>query len=307
MSEESEAEKIKLEDDLKKVLRQLRLVLRIYDPDKYEVDILVVNKDDWIKKIEDCHVNVLEVLFHIQGVKLLPAADLKNLTESIDDIDKEVVDYITRFTKKTINHLHSTADVETLVHDDLRPESAKIADINSDVVAEDASNEEAGLCQPDTQKIELVTSNVTEVSSSALVVAAVDKNKLMLKETSIKENLVVPVKDLFRRPVYVNYFERGKIKYDVRATDGRDGKGILITKGRCCQSYFVVMCNSGAGDRCIDVPLHDMEPNSIHFLMGFLPRLSRLPTLSMTSSSMSSPALRPTWTLYLMLMIPLML
>ena len=51
MSEESEAEKIKLEDDLKKVLRQLRLVLRIYDPDKYEVDILVVNKDDWIKKV----------------------------------------------------------------------------------------------------------------------------------------------------------------------------------------------------------------------------------------------------------------
>ena len=46
MSEESEAEKIKLEDDLKKVLRQLRLVLRIYDPDKYEVDILSVNKDD---------------------------------------------------------------------------------------------------------------------------------------------------------------------------------------------------------------------------------------------------------------------
>ena len=53
MSEESDAEKIKLEDDLKKVLRQLRLVLRIYDPDKYEVDILVVNKDDWIKKVED--------------------------------------------------------------------------------------------------------------------------------------------------------------------------------------------------------------------------------------------------------------
>ena len=51
MSEESEAEKIKLEDDLKKVLRQLRLILRIYDPDKYEVDILVVNKDDWIKKV----------------------------------------------------------------------------------------------------------------------------------------------------------------------------------------------------------------------------------------------------------------
>ena len=220
MSEENDAVKTKLEDDLKKVLCQLRMALRIYDPDKYDGEVLVVNKHDWIKKIEDCHVNVLEVLFHIQGVKLLPAADLKNLTESIDDIDKEVVDYITRFTKKTINHLHSTADVETLVHDDLRPESAKIADINSDVVAEDASNEEAGLCQPDTQKIELVTSNVTEVSSSALVVAAVDKNKLMLKETRIKENLVVPVKDLFRKPVYVNYYERGKIEYDVRATDG---------------------------------------------------------------------------------------
>ena len=82
MSEESEAEKIKLEDDLKKVMRQLRLFLRIYDPDKYEVDILVVNKADWIKKVEDGYDNVLEVMFRNQGINLLSAADVENLTKN---------------------------------------------------------------------------------------------------------------------------------------------------------------------------------------------------------------------------------
>ena len=86
MSEESEAEKIKLEDDLKKVLRQLRLVLRIYDPDKYEVDILVVNKDDWIKKVEDGYDSVLEVCFHIQETKLWSAADFEKLTKNLERV-----------------------------------------------------------------------------------------------------------------------------------------------------------------------------------------------------------------------------
>ena len=147
MSEESEAEKIKLEDDLKKVLRQLRLILRIYDPDKYEVDILVVNKDDWIKKVEDGYDSVLEVCFHIQETKLWSAADFEKLTKSIDDLEKQVVDFITRFNKKMMKHLQSTAGGEILVHD-LRQESflaeteaAKTACINSDLAAEDASNE----------------------------------------------------------------------------------------------------------------------------------------------------------------------
>ena len=55
MSEESEAEKIKLEDDLKNAICQLRMVLRSYDSSKYSVDILAANKVEWIKKVEDCH------------------------------------------------------------------------------------------------------------------------------------------------------------------------------------------------------------------------------------------------------------
>ena len=136
MSEESEAEKIKLEDDLKKVMRQLRLFLRIYDPDKYEVDILVVNKADWIKKVEDGYDNVLEVMFRNQGINLLSAADVENLTKSVDDQEKEVVDYITRFNKKILET--EAADVENPVHD-LRVESitagaeaAKIVDVDID-------------------------------------------------------------------------------------------------------------------------------------------------------------------------------
>ena len=226
MSEESEAEKIKLEDDLKKVLRQLWLVLRIYDPDKYEVDILVVNKDDWIKKVEDGYDSVLEVCFHIQETKLWSAADFEKLTKSIDDLEKQVVDFVTRFNKKIMKHLHSASDGEILVHD-LRLEpiaaetkAAKTAFIKSDLAAEDASIKvkefhvenvkEADLCQPDTQT-QIVTSNVTDVSSSVLVVTAVCENNLMLKETHLRKNLVVSVKDSLKEPVCINYFESVKI------------------------------------------------------------------------------------------------
>ena len=233
MSKESEAEKIKLEDDLKKVLRQLRLILRIYDPDKYEVDILVVNKDDWIKKVEDGYDSVLEVCFHIQETKLWSAADFEKLTKSIDNLEKQVVDFITRFNKKIMKPLQSTAGGEILVHD-LRQESflaeteaAKTACINSDLAAEDLSNEvreshvenvkEAGLCQPDTQT-QIVTSNVTDMSSSVLVVTADCENNLMLKETHLRKNLVVSVKDSLKEPVCINYFERGKINNDASAS-----------------------------------------------------------------------------------------
>ena len=234
MSEESDAEKIKLEDDLKKVLRQLRLVLRIYDPDKYEVDILVVNKDDWIKKVEDGYDNVLEVSFHIQGTKLWSAADFEKLTKSVDDLEKQVVDFVTRFNKKIMKHLHSASDGEILVHD-LRPEpiaaetkAAKTAFIKSDLAAEDASIKvkefhvenvkEADLCQPDTQTQKIVTSKVTDVSYSVLVVTAVYEHNLMLKETYLRKNLVVSMKDSFKKPVCINYFERGKINNDASAS-----------------------------------------------------------------------------------------
>ena len=103
-------------------------------------------------------------------------------------------------------------------------EAAKTACINSDLAAEDASNEvkenvenvkEAGLCQPDTQT-QIVTSNVTDVSSSVLVVTAVCENNLILKETHLRKNLVVSVKDSLKEPVCINYFERGKINNDAR-------------------------------------------------------------------------------------------
>ena len=262
MSEESEAEKIKLEDDLKKVMRQLRLFLRIYDPDKYEVDILVVNKADWIKKVEDGYDNVLEVMFRIQGTNLLSAADVEILTKSVDDREKEVVDYITRFNKKILET--EAADVENPVHD-LRVESitagaeaAKIVDVDIDARS---TSKGADLIQPDSLTKVVVLS--LRMSSKDLVAAAVSEHFHMLDENSFAEHYSEMKSKSFMRHVCANYFERGKIK-DVRSTSIgysiRDGKGnVTIKCSCCCHSHCVIIYYSGAGDRCTDVPICDMD------------------------------------------------
>ena len=58
---DAETEKGNLENDLKRVICQLRMFLMMYDPNKYEVAILVANKDEWIKKVENGQFTVLEV------------------------------------------------------------------------------------------------------------------------------------------------------------------------------------------------------------------------------------------------------
>ena len=91
---DAETEKGNLENDLKKVICQLRMFLMMYDPNKYEVAILVANKEEWIKKVENGQFSVLEVLLQIQDSKLLSAADKVNMAKSIENIQTEVVEYI---------------------------------------------------------------------------------------------------------------------------------------------------------------------------------------------------------------------
>ena len=204
--------------------------------------------------MENGYDNVLELMFHIQGIKLWSAADMENLTKRVDDLEKEVIDYVTRFNKKIIKPSHSTADVEVLVHD-LRPEStlaetdaAMIVNVNSYADAGNISIEVIG-SPAAVEKLKGIDF-ILPYYQSMEVVAAVGDPYLMLQVIHIEEKCIVGIEMemiSFMRPVCANYYERGKTYKNARF--------------ECCsQGYCVMIPYLGAVVRCVNasVPHHDV-------------------------------------------------
>ena len=164
---DAETEKGNLENDLKKVICQLRMFLMMYDPNKYEVAILVANKDEWIKKVENGQFTVLEVLLQVQDSKLLSAADKENLAKRTENIQTEVVEYITKFNKKILTN--NAADVKLQFPDStdkiflVETKSVELpgAGIIAEIILEDAGvdNQKAAFVQIELQCIDVVMSN----------------------------------------------------------------------------------------------------------------------------------------------------
>ena len=224
MTEEGMDEKIKLEDNLKKVICKLRMFLMTYDPDKYDVDILVANKDEWIKKVEDGHVSVHEVMFHIQDSRYLSAADKENLAIRTIDLQKDVVEFITKFNKKILKN--TVADVEnhvTTLKDDLftvdtksveLPGAGFVAEVSQDIHSE--IPKQAALVKIEPQTMDVVTSSVEENAAVVYVEYPMILEIFMNAPVSHrKENPVAEfdtVVKYFWRLSCANYYERGKLK-----------------------------------------------------------------------------------------------
>ena len=66
--------------------------------------------------MEDCHLGVLEAMFNIQDAKFLLEADEVTMVKAVDDVEKDVVEYITKFNKKILENVSAAADVAISVN-----------------------------------------------------------------------------------------------------------------------------------------------------------------------------------------------
>ena len=54
----------KYHDDLAQIVATMNVLVRTYDPDKYPVAILQMNKSEWINKVENCSINATRIINH---------------------------------------------------------------------------------------------------------------------------------------------------------------------------------------------------------------------------------------------------
>ena len=228
MNGEVEAEKIKLEDDLKNAICQLRMVLRSYDSSKYSVDILAANKVEWIKKVEDCHCNVLRTMFDFHDAKLSSAAVEEKLTKAVDELEKKVIDYITNFNNRILKNNAAeliAADTNYLKIDRVDSDTDNSNDLQAEKSIQiDSQIMDIGSCVTkwSVSVTETMVKNSVHGHCSADVEAVDSDDNLKLLEDLIfalkpnhnrKDYLVVdnePAIESFQKPVCVNYYERGK-------------------------------------------------------------------------------------------------
>ena len=55
-------EEAKFHDDLAQIVATMDTLVRTYNPDKYAVSILQLNKSEWIQKVEDCSINATRII-----------------------------------------------------------------------------------------------------------------------------------------------------------------------------------------------------------------------------------------------------
>ena len=96
----SEEDKNKLETEFKKAISHLRMILKTYDSNRYSVKILVVNKESWIKKVEDAHVSAINLMLEIQDFEITTDEEKVEMTKTIEEQEEKIIDYVTNINNK---------------------------------------------------------------------------------------------------------------------------------------------------------------------------------------------------------------
>ena len=146
MDDQNEAAKKEMQDKLNNALAHLRTVLKTYDPEKYSIRILAANKENWIKKMEDAHSNVVKIMYEIEDICLTTDTEKDELTKTVDKLDSELINYITKINDKILESVPINVHVPAppfvraanVAADD---RAAKAAEINSDIDADKISQE----------------------------------------------------------------------------------------------------------------------------------------------------------------------
>ena len=92
----------KYHDDLAQIVATMNVLVRTYDPDKYPVAILQMNKSEWINKVENCSINATRT---INNAKTKPWFNDNFKIEAdkfLETLDQTAVLYVTSFNMKLI-------------------------------------------------------------------------------------------------------------------------------------------------------------------------------------------------------------
>ena len=95
-------EEAKFHDDLAQIVATMDTLVRTYNPDKYAVSILQLNKSEWIQKVEDCSINATRIINKAK-TKLWFNDDVKMEADNfLETLDQTAVLYVTSVNMKLI-------------------------------------------------------------------------------------------------------------------------------------------------------------------------------------------------------------
>ena len=140
MNDQNDADKKTIEEKLRTSLSHLRTYLKTYDPEKYSVKILIANKENWIKKMEEAHANVVNVMLELQDKEWTTEAEKADVTKTVEEMESQLVIYITNINEKILENIPAppVARADTMTAD---ARAAKTAKIDAEIEAEKISAE----------------------------------------------------------------------------------------------------------------------------------------------------------------------
>ena len=91
--------------DLKKAAAKLNAVLECYSPKKYPANVLKINKESWMKKVDDSMTSVTEFFLEIQFLDNVPARFQDETKEIVDQVKTKFIEFVTELNLKILGEL----------------------------------------------------------------------------------------------------------------------------------------------------------------------------------------------------------
>ena len=124
--------------DLKKAAAKLNAVLECYSPKNYPANVLKINKESWMKKVDDAMTSVTEFFLEIQFLDNVPTRVQDETKEIVDLVKTKFTEFVTEFDLKILGEL-SLIDISAAttrsgsVASSRSEEAARIAEIDVNI------------------------------------------------------------------------------------------------------------------------------------------------------------------------------